>query len=430
LLTPPNAVYFTYPPDLLREIKEAVGDYRVFPKEHHRKGNEQNYLDDILRTMDIRQRAVQYLLKNKPWDLFCVVFGGTDWAMHAYWKYHDQNHPFHDPEEAKLFGNALRSVYQKADEVLEALLETVDESTHVFVMSDHGAGPGVGKSLINNWLLNIGLLKIKRSPISQLKYLLWRSGFTVENIFPLVFRLGLMKFKRKIDPRRTGSKNIVRRIFLSYNDIDWSRTKAFTVGGMGQIHINLKGRHPLGCVEPGEEYENLCGYISERIKEITLPDSDQPFVKRVYRRDELFHGEHLKFMPDLILMPTDMRYLDSGIEFASNNLFLKVDAVSGAHRTNGVFIFRSPDGLNKDNLKGISIRDIAPTVLYLLGIPIPDDMDGRVITEIIAEEYLSEHPIQSMQTSEKDSIKREIGYESAIDEEMVRQRLADLGYLD
>ncbi|MCP4361668.1 MAG: sulfatase-like hydrolase/transferase [Chloroflexi bacterium] len=432
LLTPPTTQNFTYPEDLHEELQANVGQYRVFPQEMYRSGNEAAYLDDLHHTLETRFQATSYLLQNKPWDLFAVVFGATDWVMHAFWKYHDPTHPYHDPEAAKQYGNAIRSIYEHIDKALAELLELVDENTSVIIMSDHGAGPGIAKSMLNNWLLDIGLLKLKQTPKSRIKHLLFRLGFTPENAYPLVSRLGLLnvKVKRRIDPRRKGKTSPVRRVFLSYNDVDWSRTKAYTFGGMGQIHINVKGRNRLGCVEPGVEYDELCDTIIKRVMEIKIPNSDQSFVKRAYRRDELYHGEHNDKMPDIVLLPSDMGYLDSGMEFFSNHLFSQLDANSGAHRTNGVFMLLGPHAQPAQELEGVSIRDIAPTVLHLLSLPVPDNMDGRVATQALKAEFLAERPIQIVAAADEPEQDQRTGFASDNEEELIRKRLASLGYLD
>lgn len=431
LLTPPTAPTFTYPEGLRDELAANVGEYRVFPREAYRKGNEAAYLDDLHRTLEARYQSVRYLLQNKPWDLFAVVFGATDWVMHAYWKYHDPGHPRHDPAEGQLYGHAIRSIYEHVDRILAGLMELVDGHTSVVVMSDHGAGPAVAKSMINNWLMNIGLLKIKRTPLSRLKRFLFRLGFTPENLYPWAARLRLLnpRIKRSLDPRRKGRKSPLRRIFLSYNDVDWSRTKAFTFGGMGQIHINLKGRNPQGCVAPGQEYDQLCAEIIRSVGEIKIPGSDRPFVGRSYRREELYHGPNSDHMPDIVLLPSDMRYLDSGMEFFSNHLFSALDANSGGHRTNGVFVLWGPHARRSPDVQGISIRDIAPTVLHLLGLPVPNDMDGRVAAECLSTEFMASHPVQTATASSEPGPERQ-GFASDDEEALIRRRLAGLGYLD
>jgi predicted AlkP superfamily phosphohydrolase/phosphomutase len=257
-------------------------------------------------------------------------------------------------------------------------------------------------------------------------------GFTPENLYPIVQRLGFltMRVKKKVDPRRMGRKSLVRRVFLSYNDVDWARTKAFTMGGMGQIYVNVKGRHAQGCVEPGEEYDRVIDMITSRLPEIKLPNSDQPFVKTAFRRDDLYHGEHVETMPDIVIFPTDMGYLDLGVEFASNQLFTKIDAVSGGHRTNGVFVLTGAKVKGAQELKGVSIRDIAPTALHLLGLAVPDDMDGRVLTEALQVSFLAENPIRTISAAEVAEKTSQNGFASDEDEARIRERLAGLGYLD
>jgi predicted AlkP superfamily phosphohydrolase/phosphomutase len=432
LLTPPTAKIFAFPEDLPTELKENVGEYRIFPTEMYQKGNEGAFLDDLHLTLERRYQAVNYLLQNKSWDLFTVVFGATDWVMHAYWKYHDPGHPRYNPEEGKLYGHAIKSIYEHLDKILAGIFELVDDNTTVIIMSDHGAGPGVAKSMINNWLLNNKLLSLKRTPISQIKYLLFRLGFTPENVYPLVTHLKLLnaRLKRTIDPRRKGRKSPLRKIFLSYNDVDWSRTKAFTFGGMGQIYINSKGPDGQGCVSPGEEYNQIRELLIERIKDIKLPNSDQHFVERVYLREDLYHGEYADQMPDLVLFPSDMRYLDSGMEFFSNKLFSNLDANSGAHRTNGIFMINGPNTKKRQDLENVNIKDIAPTALYLLNLPVPDDIDGRIITESLRDNYIKCHPFQITSVSDTDEANEKESYASTDDEDLIRQRLANLGYLD
>ncbi|MEW5986334.1 MAG: alkaline phosphatase family protein [Chloroflexota bacterium] len=432
LLTPQTATDFTYPAALREELEANIGPYRIFPQVLNSRGNEAAYLEELHCTLDGRLQATRYLMQHKPWNLFFVLFGATDWVMHAFWKYHDPSHPYHDPAAAQRLGHAIRSIYEHADQAVGELLKLVDDHTTVILMSDHGSGPAVGRSMLNTWLLNSGLLQIKRNPVSQLKLLTFRLGFTPAALLPWAVRLKLLntKVKRKLDPSRTGKKNPLRRIFLSYNDVDWPRTKAFTMGGMGQIFINVQGNHANGCVAPGREYEELCQFIVEKVKEIKLPGSDQPYVQHAYRRHELYWGEHADVMPDILLYPTDMAYLDSGVDFFSNRLFFSTGFISGGHRTNGIFFLRGPSVRPGLELRDVTIRDLAPTALHLLGLPVPEDMDGRVVSEALNEQFVKSHPIQRVMVSGNGQQRNGQGYATTADEAQIRARLASLGYLN
>jgi hypothetical protein len=134
-------------------------------------------------------------------------------------------------------------------------------------------------------------------------------------------------------------------------------------------------------------------------------------------------------MPDIVLLPSDMRYLDSGMEFFSNKMFSRIDANSGAHRTNGVFVLWGSHVRRGLELQDVSIRDIAPTTLHLLGLPVPDDMDGQVVTQALDQEFLTSHPVVVTTALGEPEEERE-GFASEDDEALIRQRLAGLGYLD
>ena len=77
-------------------------------------------------------------------------------------------------------------------------------------------------------------------------------------------------------------------------------------------------------------------------------------------------------------------------------------------------------------VESASVMDIAPTVLYECGIPVPDDMDGRILTEIFHEEHVKANPPQIAEP--EDSGKSEYNY-SGEEEKEVQKRLKDLGYL-
>jgi predicted AlkP superfamily phosphohydrolase/phosphomutase len=270
LLTPPASAEFTYPGTLRSELEARVGTYRVFPQQPNVKGNEAAYLQDLHDTLERRAAAVRYLLQRDPWELFVVVLSATDWVQHAFWKYQDPSHPRYDAMAGEAFSEAILSIYQHCDRVIASLLELIDEDTTVILMSDHGAGPAVGKAMINNWLLDMGLLRLRRQAITQFKYLLFRLGFTMENVYPWAARLGLMRYKRQLDPRKSGGKGLLRRIFLSYEDVDWRKSHAYTFGGMGQVYINSQSRGALGCVEEAD-YEDVRNTLITRLSQVKLP---------------------------------------------------------------------------------------------------------------------------------------------------------------
>lgn len=427
MLTPPSAEVYTYPKALREELETEVGGYQIFPEEVYATGREERFLASLKETAERRFEAVKYLLGREAWDLFIVVFNCTDLVQHTFWHCLCPEHPQHDPPSAEGYGKAILGIYRQMDGILNYLVDQADEMTTLVVMSDHGAGPVHKEGHINNWLLQEGLLCLKPSTLSQIKYVMFRSGFTPQNIYRLGQRLGLIGHRRRVDPQRQP-KGLLRRVFLSHQDVDWANTKAFALGGSGRVYINLQGKWPEGPVAPGSEYEDLRDQVIAGLRRLTLPGSDRPYVARAHKKEDLYHGEALDAMPDIVFEPADYNYHDYGdFEFFSNRLFDDPMGVSGRHRRNGILLFFGSQIRGGKQPSGARIFDIAPTILHLMGQPVPTDMDGRVLGEALSEDFMRQNPVRSGKPSgHQDS--RETSW-SAEDEEAVKERLRGLGYI-
>jgi len=182
-----------------------------------------------------------------------------------------------------------------------------------------------------------------------------------------------------------GRKRLLNRLTLSYDDIDWKQTKAFAVGTGGHIYLNVKGREPQGIVEPGKEYEKVRNYIIERLESLIDPETGKKVIERVFVKEELFKGKFFNNAPDISLLPSKNYATLHQQQFVSPSLFIN-SPISGTHAINGILIFYGP-GIQKDKqIKGAKIYDLAPTILHVFGLPIPNDMDGRVLMEIFEED--------------------------------------------
>ncbi len=418
LLTPPSAKDFTHPPELEEEIRSQVGRYKVYPDEIYRDGREEKFLSGLMETLDLRFRTSRYLMDRHPWDLFMVVFSETDAVQHALWKLIDPNHPKYDGRAAGLHGQGILRVYQKIDQYLENYLKVLEKGTTLVLMSDHGAGPFYKKFYTNNWLRSLGFLKLKKDPWARLKYWSFAHGFTMQNVYRLLLRSGFSNWRRAVD-KKESAESLIRKIFLSYRDIDWDETKAFAFGGLGQIYLNV----PSG---PGDRYEEIRKTIIERLQEIELPGGG-PFIEKVFRREDLYSGPHTSILPDIVFKPV-AGYLDPGdFEFFSNKVFDEGVGASGSHRQNGLFLLWG-SGVNPAGvLKETRIHDLAPTILHLLNLPIPADMDGRVLTEALQEEWMANHPVR-YERQEKAGENENLIY-SESEEKEIKEQLKGLGYL-
>jgi predicted AlkP superfamily phosphohydrolase/phosphomutase len=217
------------------------------------------------------------------------------------------------------------------------------------------------------------------------------------------------------------------KLFLSFNDVDWNRTVAFSKGNYGQIYINLKGREPNGAVQ-ASDYDSVCETIVERLKALKDPANGEPWAGQVFRREQIYQGPRVSDAPDIAFLPRDMRYLPLGnADFTSNKFMVDAFGISGCHRMHGVLIANGDAVTPGARLSAARIVDVTPTMLYLMGQPLPDDMDGQVLTEMIASDHLISNPIRfsAQTTSEQNG---ELPFLPEENEEII-ERLKSLGYM-
>ena len=104
----------------------------------------------------------------------------------------------------------------------------------------------------------------------------------------------------------------------------------------------------------------------------------------MYERDELYHGPHAYHAPDLTVVLTDWRYRTIGLhDFTTHRVISPAFGPTGDHRMEGILVASGPAFRTGATPRSAELLDIAPTVLHLLGIPVPADMDGRVLAEIL-----------------------------------------------
>ncbi|MDH4207858.1 MAG: alkaline phosphatase family protein, partial [Anaerolineae bacterium] len=392
LLTPRSGARFTYPESLAQELDQALGGYRVNLDHFYSKGAAEPFLADVRNLVDGRTRAAQYLMSRYDWDFFMVHYIATDWIQHFLWHCMDRAHPQFDETEAALYGDAILQTYQQVDAALDTLLSSLDRQTVVLLVSDHGFGPFHHYLYLNNWLLQNGLLHLRRSRGTRLRYLLFRRGITPSTLYQALDRMALVKLAFKASKQQRSE--LMGSLFLSARDIDWPRTRAYSAGNVGQVFLNVKGREPSGIVEPGAEYEELREQIISMLAQLRDPQTGELVVEHIYRREEIYNGPYVEQMADILLLPRNMEYGATGLsEFVSNSVIAPSFSYSGSHRMDGVFMLMGEGVQRGVDAADASILDMAPTVLYLLGLPVSRDMDGRVLTEVLEEGLVSARPV-------------------------------------
>jgi predicted AlkP superfamily phosphohydrolase/phosphomutase len=421
----------TYPPELYDELRSEVGEYPMGPN-LSAYTEASDGLEAALRTMESKSAAAIYLYQKEAWDCFMFVLGETDGTSHRFWRFCDPFSPLRDetPPETKM-AKALLTVYRKADAVIGRFLQLASQDTTIMVISDHGNGGNSHRAVyINRWLESQGWLAFKRF-----------EGL-VTNGLQLTKRLGLKflppQVKRMVY-RLTNLPNVIES-WARFSAIDWKRTQVYCeeTPYFPSIWINLKGREPVGIVEP-PTYESMRDRIMAQLTLWRNPYTAQPMVKRVYRREEIYSGPYVDHAPDLLIeweLDDGYSYLfrpSTGrrrppVEILDQEERTRVK--SGDHRPEGIFLATGPQVAAPMELKDVKITDVAPTILHILGLPVPSDMDGKVLTELFTDAYRMSHPIRHRDGSGTDGHLTTVPQEASHADEMaIRARLTGLGYI-
>jgi len=424
-LAPGPESQYTFPAELKAELRQYVGDFPLSPSEANRNRSVERFGEDMLACAAGRMAAFRYLLQHKPWDLAVLVFLSTDMLQHELWHLLDPSHPRHDPALAPEARRVALALFQQLDGYLGELMDLAGEDGVVILMSDHGFGPFHSFLHLNNWLRDQGWLRLKPGVKTTLKSLAFRLGFTPMAVLRLLSAVGLGGLRAGVKGGKKGS--LLRHVFLSFEDVDWGRTQAFAVGNFGQVYINTVGERTRGCVQPGPEYEVLCQAIAEAALALRDPESADPVVLQVHRRGEIFQGDQVQRLPDLVVHTDRRRYVSFGhADFGSNRLLEAGFGQSGHHTMAGILAMRGPGIRPGVALQEAHILDLAPTMLYLLGQPVPEYMDGQPLSQAL-EDAPDEEAVR--RSADLKPAAAETPDYSPEDEEAVRRRLEDLGYL-
>jgi predicted AlkP superfamily phosphohydrolase/phosphomutase len=349
----------------------------------------------------------------------------------------DEKHPKHRPGESKKHLERIHEYYRAFDAEIGTLLDRTGEDVSLFVVSDHGFGP-VHRSIdFNTWLYEQGYLVLKKRPSSSLRRFAWRSGLTPQALMDRdwFLRLAMGTFVRLKRKRSRGNVDDLKQahalfgLFLSFQDIDWSRTRAFSPFGFGQIRINVRGQWSQGCVSEGSEYDRTREEIIEKLRTLKDPDTGELVDGVVLTREEIYRGDFLRDAPDLFFLPVNGKYRPKSTGFSSKSVFSSSGWMTGIHKMNGVLIGRGKPLNRGQRLEGLRITDVFPSVLGLMGLVIPEDVDGRIPDRMFTEAFLQEHPVRwgaAPQQTRGQRLDRG-GHE---EEREVMDRLRSLGYLE
>lgn len=330
-LTPTTRSQYTYPASLKQEIEDLVGGDYMVDVPQFRTENKDHLLGQIHDLSDQHQQVVKHMMTSKPWDFFMHVDMGVDRIHHGFWRYFDERHPAHEP--GNQYEHAIRDYYIHLDEQIGERLELLDEDTVVLVVSDHGGKPMLGAICFNEWLKQEGYLVLEYQP---------------DGVVP-----------------------------LEKCEVDWSRTTAWGSGGYyARLFLNVKGREPEGMVDPAD-YERVRDELAERIAAIA--DLEGNNIGSVAYKPEEIYREVNNIAPDLIVYFGDLNWRSVG-SLGLNSIHTSENDTGpddANHAQEGLYIYYDPKSRGQGRGPRHHLMDVAPTILELMGLPIPSEMQGR-----------------------------------------------------
>jgi predicted AlkP superfamily phosphohydrolase/phosphomutase len=163
--------------------------------------------------------------------------------------------------------------------------------------------------------------------------------------------------------------------------VDWSRTKAWGDGGYyARIFLNVAGREPQGTIAPAD-YENVRDELIAGLGAIP-GENGREIGTKVFRPERLYRKVR-GVAPDLMVYFGDLSWRSVGtIGGGKIHTFENDTGPDGAnHAQYGIFVLRDKVNTHAGiRVDGLEITDVAPTILNLFGLPIPDDMEGRAVS--------------------------------------------------
>ncbi len=430
---PSSVPDITYPYDLLEWIEERFGHYEPAVDTQLFRPATPPEIFDAERKHQARQVQIAAELADQyQVEILVINLMLSDHANH-YMPHMEQ----------------VEQAICQSDADLDSLIKAFHPD-NVMVVSDHGSRRVKGEFLLHAWLHDHGYcLQVERTPserVAALNWVLvqwlqihWGWSGPQEKI--------LRRLTREIVPRlpdRAAQRfwNAIERVIpfarehvLLSDRTDYTRTRVLTESPYsGLLYFNLAGREPTGVI-PLNDRSALSAELTAKLSQIVDPDTGQPVFSKVYTPEDLYTGPAIEYAPDLILDSYDAHwnvlatYHDSIAEGSHNRYFVDNRRDFGWHSRDGIFVFAGRDfNVGPAPCNG-HIMDIPTTLLHLYGLPIPEDYDGRVLTEAINPESIGRHPVCYQPGDAVTSISLESLYSAQETEELI-SRLRALGYVD
>lgn len=394
-----------YPQSLYSELKSLPGfnakelcwDFRVETKALQILPD-QEYRDWVVHHIR-RERQwfsiIRYLMQQDPAHLTAIVFDGVDKIQHLCWQFIDPNYL---PEELSDREREIRELcmqyFRELDGFLREIVTLAGPEARFVMASDHGFGPTTEIFRANLYLEKLGYLRWKDDDPSLLE-------------------------------NRRRKQDMV--------NLDWANTTAYVrTSSCNGVYIRVARQPGQTGIQP-DQYQEFRQCLKEQLLNFRDPATGDRIVKRVLTKEEAFPGPAISEAPDLTLVLRDHGFVSIARD---NPMVLRRPRPTGTHYPEGIFMARGPGIRRGVELEQLSILDVAPTLLYSLGLAIPEDFEGKVPFRVFEAAYLDAHPVtigpptQPVEAFAGSSSAKQKKTYSAEEEEHIYTQLRALGYIE
>jgi len=419
MLSPHFGPGFSYPSELYDEMVSEIGEY-ILDVGWSNYDDHMTFLEDVMRLTQQQERATLYLLNRFAPEFFMVVVTSTDRVLHRLYSHSNLEEVIRDRNELHVRDRVVE-YYRNVDSLIGKILTRYETDTgqdlSVLILSDHGFGPHYKRVYINQWLADRGWLVSKKGA--------W--GRRIRKRLKIVARNAGISRHRMSRFLGTKGANLVKEMVTPKSSIDWSKTQAYSKFPWS-ISINLQGREAEGIVKSGREYEVLRTQIIREAEQLCDPGTGKQVVAASLRKEEMYgRGKYIDDAPDILLMTEGYLMIDRDVDVPS--VFQTSTWRTGDHRMEGMFILSGRKIRRGETVRGARLIDLAPTILYLMGIPIPCDMDGKVLVDAFEPGTLEQDPPCITESRLEESKDDDLRVFTDQEVSRIEERLIGLGYL-
>lgn len=350
-LTPPNEKIYSSPAEIMGllnknnykiDINTGMGAF--MPDSKETKDKSKAILAEVADILKNRYLTLMDLMENK-WDFFMVNFKECDAIQHFFWGKNKILLNFFKELDSYL-GNLIKKFSEK------------NENPYVFIVSDHGFNSSPTRSFnIKVWMQKNNIIKDKRTILQKTVPVIYKSLMKLP-FFKSLFRFDKAReLRESFQNKSSSSSGIFYRdegIYIDKNKID------------------------------EKEYEDLRDKLILELNKVNDPKTGNKVFKILKKREEVYSGDFLNKAPDIIAL--SYHYCCVIFSYAESEMFKDYTTFIPGRHFSDIECILAVNGkdIRKAEIKENSITDICPTILHILGVPIPQDIDGEVLKDLFS----------------------------------------------